>query len=103
MTVGETLRRAIAAHFSAFAVCLEIEELSRRDWASITFSGERLCLRLRLDGPDAMAATEAFLDRLDEREFNLRGHFVADIAAHIETRLGESLRLLLEILIVAAD
>lgn len=103
MRAAGSLRRALAAQFSAFVGCLEFEELSRRDWASVTFSGERHRLRLRLDGADAAAAADAFLDGLAEREFDLRGHVVIDIAARIEAREEELVSLLLEALTVAAD
>ena len=70
------LLRAIRPnHLAGFAV----EELKSRGWASATFTGARHELRLRFEGEDAAAAAERLLDGLSEREFDLRGHLLADI------------------------
>jgi hypothetical protein len=63
--------------FGNFAPVLE--DIRSRSWASATFTGARHMLALRLDGTGADAAADAFLAALDSREFNLRGHIVADI------------------------
>jgi len=98
---GAELEKAIRAAFATLAGTLRVEERVSRPWASITFSGERHRLRLGLGGgAGATAAADAFLDGLSEREFNLRGHILADIALLEERREGDSLSLTLEALTV---
>ena len=100
MNAGEELARALGVQFVHFAGSAEILELTGRRWASVTFSGERHRLALRLRGAGAAAAADAFLDGLDEREFALRGHILADIALLGEVREGDVVRLTLEALTV---
>lgn len=97
---GEELKRAIAIFFVGLGGILEFEALHSRPWASITFSGERHVLGLRLLGPRAQSAADAFLDGLSEREFALRGHILVDIAARERADEGDMVRLTLEALTV---
>lgn len=78
---GAELRRALRASFVALGAAVSFESLTSRPWASITFAGERHRLALSLPGPGAQAALDAFLDGLEDREFALRGHILADIEA----------------------
>ena len=59
---------------------LHFEEIRSRTWASATFTGARHEITMRLAGPDAPASAARFVATLGEREFDLRGHVVADIA-----------------------
>lgn len=77
----------------------QVESLSCRDWASATFSGTRHKLTL-LIGADHSAA---FLDGIEEAEFALRGHILADIAVTGCERVGDSARVALEALTVVED
>jgi hypothetical protein len=99
---GAELVRALRGWFAGFAGALSVEEPASRRWASVTFSGERHRLRLRLGGAGAGAAADAFLDGLDEREFALRGHILADIALVGDEREEDGVRLTLEALTVEA-
>ena len=49
------------------------------DWQSLTFTGERHEISLRLPGPEAAAALARLRDGLAETEWALMGHVVADI------------------------
>lgn len=57
-----------------------VEEISSRDWASVTFTGARHELALRLDGESAAEAADRLCENLEAAEFHLRGHILADIA-----------------------
>lgn len=103
MTSAEELGRALRAHFVHFAGAVAIEEQACRPWASITFSGERHRICLRLSGASAAAAADGFLDGLGEREFDLRGHILADIALVADERDPDAVRLTLEALTVEAS
>lgn len=71
------LIRAITTHLGDGASIAEIES---RPWASVTFSGARHALTLRLEGTQAAARADTFLADLDLAEFTLRGHILADVA-----------------------
>jgi hypothetical protein len=49
------------------------------DWQSLTFTGERHEISLRVAARDAEAAVARLSCGLAEAEWNLRGHVVADI------------------------
>ena len=49
------------------------------DWQSLTFTGERHEIGLRLLGPDAAGALARLRDGLADAEWALPGHVVADI------------------------
>jgi hypothetical protein len=97
MIAGEALRRALCATFAT------VEHHESRAWASVTFSGERHRLVLRLAGDGAAAEADRFLDGLAEREFALDGHILADIVLVADDRDAQGVRLTLEALTIAAD
>ena len=49
------------------------------DWQSLTFTGERHSLGLRVLGPDAQAVVARLTGGLEEADFPMPGQFVADI------------------------
>jgi hypothetical protein len=51
------------------------------DWQSLTFTGERHRMLLHLVGPDAEMACARLTAGLEDAEFSLPGHLVADIRA----------------------
>ena len=59
-----------------------VEDIQSTDWASITFSGHRHVLDLRLEGEsDVVAATIVRLaDEIGTVDLPIAGHFVAEIA-----------------------
>ena len=79
------LLRAIRARFGDFRA-VAFEEIVSRSWASVTFTGARHEIALRLDGERAEDAACAFTDVLEVAEFKLRGHILADIALVSEMR-----------------
>ena len=93
------LLRAIRGSFVSFAG-FAVEEVRSRSWASVTFSGARHELSIRLDGEGAEAAAASFLGGLEAAEFDLRGHVLADIALVSEEQRPGSVRIRLEALTV---
>jgi hypothetical protein len=63
-----------------------IEEIRSRSWASVTFAGARHELTMRIAGEGAAAAADDFIQHLEAKEFDLRGHIMADIALVSEER-----------------
>lgn len=56
-----------------------LTSLSSTDWQSLTMSGERHIIELRLTGAAAGAAAERLCSGLEDAEFSLTGQIVADI------------------------
>lgn len=51
------------------------------DWQSLTFIGERHHIRLRVSGPDAETLVGRLTGGLENAEFTIPGHIVADIVS----------------------
>jgi hypothetical protein len=94
------LLRELSVNFAGLE--LTIEEIRSRSWASVTFAGARHELVFRIGGEGAAAAADDFIRHLEAREFDLRGHIMADIALQSEERRdGENwVRISLEALTV---
>jgi hypothetical protein len=56
-----------------------IERATSRPWASALFEGRRHVIRLKLEGEDAPARRALLAQGLEEAEWTLPHHFVADI------------------------
>lgn len=59
------------------------------DWQSLTFTGERHEISLRVPGPAAEAAVALLRDGLADAEWPLRGHVVAEIVIIAERDAGD--------------
>ena len=59
------------------------------DWQSLTFTGERHELSLRLVGPDSDQALARLRDGLGDAEWQLSGHVVADILIVGQEKSGD--------------
>ena len=75
------------------------------DWRSVTFSGERHELQLRIPGPDSRVVMERMCDGLEDAEFSIPGLIVADIALAAPPAYAPdgSTTITIEALTVAAD
>jgi hypothetical protein len=75
------------------------------DWQSLTFTGERHQIRLRIVGPDSEQVAERMCDGLEDAEFSIPGIIVADIAVTYGPKQGidGSISLSIEALTVTAD
>ena len=85
---GPPLSRAASGLFRALLHRVEearhrilLIEASSVDWQSLTFTGERHQIALRITGPGAGAVLAAPVEGLADAEFEIAGHIVADIAA----------------------
>lgn len=56
------------------------------DWQSLTFTGERHQICLRITGPDSAEGAKRLAAGLEDAEFAIPGHVVADIAVIGEPR-----------------
>jgi hypothetical protein len=80
------LLRAIV-NFMNFEV--SFEEIRSRSWASVTFTGARHEVALRMEGEGAGEVGDRFCANLSDAEFDLRGHILADISLIAHEALPE--------------
>ena len=75
------------------------------DWQSLTFSGERHHLALRVTGLDSRAVVARMCDGLEDAEFSIPGVLVADVALVGEPRRAHdgATELVIEALTIADD
>lgn len=75
------------------------------DWQSLTMSGERHQLQLRVPGPRAQMIVEQMCAGLEEAEFSIPGIIVADIAlaSQLKHGLDGSIGLDIEALTISDD
>jgi hypothetical protein len=66
-----------------------LTEFRSTDWQSLTFIGEKHRIRLRIPAPDARETASRLVNGLDDAEFSLPGHIVADIALAGEPESSE--------------
>jgi hypothetical protein len=57
-----------------------LSEIRSTDWRSLTFTGERHRIDLRIPGPGAAAVAEVLTSDLGDAELAIAGHILADIA-----------------------
>jgi hypothetical protein len=79
-----------------------LTEFRSTDWQSLTFIGEQHRIRLRIPAPGAADIAARLVNGLDDSEFSIPGHVVADIALADEPQLreDESIALTIEALTV---
>ncbi len=56
-----------------------LSDFRSTDWQSLTFTGERHRIALRVPGPGAAAIADSLTRELGEAEFHIPGQIVADI------------------------
>jgi hypothetical protein len=78
-------------------------ELRSTDWQSLTLTGERHEISLRIPPPDPDQVARRLVDRLEDAQFAIPGQIVADIAVagEIERAPDGSLALTIEALTVS--
>lgn len=75
------------------------------DWQSLTLTGERHQIELRVPGPRSREVVERMCDGLEDAEFSIPGIIVADIAVLGEpkTALDGSTSLVIEALTIGEN
>ena len=77
--VAAQLLRALMTRMQLGHDKLLVSSCRSVDWQSLTFTGERHEISLRVAAPEAEAAVARLSCGLAEAEWNLRSHVVADI------------------------
>lgn len=75
-----SLLRALVARSGAARDQVLVSAVTSTDWQSLTFTGERHRIDLRIVGPHASAYAERMLHRIGDVEFSIPAILVADIA-----------------------
>jgi hypothetical protein len=94
------LLRALGERLAGAGAVYRVEELRCRSWASVTFTGARHKLVLWIEGEDSAGR---FLDGIEEAEFSLPLHILADISVESTERSEGGVRIALEALTVEDD
>lgn len=101
---GRALARTLASlNFLNFSGAVSAECVASRPWASVAFSGARHRLSLRFEGLGAAEAATAFLAGIEDHQFPVDDHVVADISCFSREVCEDRARLILEALTVEAD
>lgn len=79
-THGDPLPRLLAQLTERAGHPVTIERATSRPWASALFQGRRHVISMRIGGGDATARALRFTQGIEEVEWPLPGHFVADIS-----------------------
>ena len=96
---GQALVRALERRIGGLAATLYAGPLTSRPWTSITFSGARLHLTLRIEGDEAGLAART-LRSAEAEELQLNGHVLADLSIAETGEEEGTLRLTLDALTV---
>lgn len=74
------LLRALSARAAVDRNRILLTDVHSTDWRSLTFTGERHQLWLRVTGADSTAVVERMCGGIEDCEFSIAGMLVADIA-----------------------
>src|SRR5215207_4065195 len=74
------LLRALLSRAGVEGNRILLSDFRSTDWRSLTFTGERHRIDLRVPGPGAAAVAQSLTDDLGEADFSIPGQIVADIA-----------------------
>lgn len=76
---GDPLPRLLAQILQRAGDDARVERATSRPWASALFQGRRHVVMLMIAGDDAEARVCRFTQGIEDAEWDLKGHFVADI------------------------
>jgi hypothetical protein len=80
-----------------------LTEATTVEWSSLTFSGERHQLQLRIAPPRSRETMQRMCEDLEDAEFDIPGVIVADIASTAAAEGDGSTTITIEALTVSAD
>ena len=78
------LLRALISRAGANRDRILLTEIQSCDWQSLTLTGERHNITLRVSGPGADAIAKFLITGLEDAEFSIPGQIVADITATLD-------------------
>ena len=103
-TAAAALLRALTGRAPVTRDRILLTDAESVDWRSLTFSGERHVIQLRVPGPDSKSIVERMCAGLEDAEFSIPGVIVADIVSGTPVHaLDGSISLTVGALTVAED
>jgi hypothetical protein len=102
---ASALLRVLTARAGVSRDRILLSDILSVDWRSLTLTGERHEIDLRIARPDSLAVAERMCAGLEDAEFSIPGIIVADITlvGTPERELDGSTTLTIEALTVSAD
>ena len=102
---ASALLRALTGRARVSRDRILLTEVRTIEWRSLTFTGERHELHLRIPGPNSGDVVQSMCRGLADAEFSIPGHFVADIAVlgTPQQAVDGSTSLTIEALTISAD
>jgi hypothetical protein len=102
---ASALLRALVGRARVSRDRILLTEIHTIDWRSLTFTGERHQIALRVPGPGSGEIVDRMCRGLEDAEFSITGTIVADIAVLGTPRRGldGSTSLTIEALTIGAD
>lgn len=97
---ADPLPRLLAQIIARAGEPASIERATSRPWASALFQGRRHVIALRIAGPDAKERRARFAMGLEDAEWTLPRHFVADITIDDATSAPDQERIELSALTI---
>ncbi len=95
------LLRALIARAAVPRDRILLTQIRSTDWQSLTFVGERHRFALRITEPHSKEAVDRVRHGLEDAEFDIPGHIVADVAIIGEPRAPDgSMSLIVEALTI---
>ena len=76
---GSGLLRALIGRARVSRDRILLTAIRSDDWQSLTFTGERHLIELRIPRPNSREIADRLTDRLEDAEFSIPGVLVADI------------------------
>ena len=77
---ASALIRALIGRSRASRDRILLTEVRSTDWRSLTFNGQRHQIQFRIPGPNACEIVDRMCGGIEDAEFSIPGHVVADIA-----------------------
>ena len=94
---GSGLLRALVRRAGVPRDRILLTEWQSTDWQSLTFTGERHELTLRIAGPGSDEAAARLSNGIEDAEIPIPGHVVADIALRGTPKMEEDGSVLIEL------
>ncbi|HEY7006972.1 MAG TPA: hypothetical protein VH392_10900 [Sphingomicrobium sp.] len=104
-SAASALLRALVARARVDRNRILLTDVQSADWQSLTFTGERHEIALRVAGPGSLEVATRICAGLEDAEFSIAGLFVADIGVVGAPRRAPdgSTELLIEALTLVSD
>ena len=102
---ASALLRALVVRAASERDRILLTDVQSREWCSLTLTGERHRFEIRIPGPESLSIVDRMCAGLEDAEFSIPRHIVADITVIVApiTRTDGSTELTIEALTVKGD